>query len=102
MISDLIKRFIARPIVAAVTPILNRVKLEPVAVAGGLVTAVTFFRDQLAGGADLETALTASILLLGTWVVRSNVWPSVKIDAATGTPEEPLGDPITGLDSLDD
>lgn len=95
MLTTLIRQYIAGPLAR----LLSLIPFEPVVVAGLVLQGVLFFRDQLAGGADLETALTASILALGTWIVRQAVWPAAKIDAATGTPEEPLGAPITGLDT---
>lgn len=94
MLVELVRRYIARPIAT----LAGRIPFEPVVVAGLLLQGILFFRDQLSGGADLETALTSSIIALGTWIVRSVVWPAARIDATTGTPEEPLEAPITGLD----
>ena len=93
MIADLVRRFIARPI----AQLAARIPFEPVAVAGALLTFITLLRDQLDSGADLETALTATIIAVGTYIVRQNVWPAVKVNA-NGVAEEPLGEPITGLD----
>lgn len=93
MISTVIRRFITGPIAR----LWAYLPFEPVAVFGTLVVVGTYLRDQLAGGADLETALTAAIIFFGTKLVRDNVWPSVKVDDS-GAAQEELGEPITGLD----
>lgn len=92
MIAQLVRQYIAGPIAA----LARRIPFEPVVVAGLFLQGITFFRDQLAGGVDLETALTSTIIALGTWLVRQNVWPDARI-TGDGVVDEPLGEPITGL-----
>ena len=94
MISDLVRRYIAGPIAT----VARRLPFEPVVIAGLAIQFLLLIQDQLKGGADLETALTAGIIALGTWIVRQNVWPVKAIDASTQTPVESLGEPITGLE----
>lgn len=92
MVVNLVRKYIAGPLARAAA----HIRFEPVVVAGLFLQGITFFRDQLDGGADLETALTASIIALGTYLVRSQVWPDARID--DGEVYEPLGEPITGLE----
>lgn len=91
MIATLLRRFITGPIARSVALL----PFEPVAAAGAVIIGITFLRDQLSGGADLETALTATVIFIGGKLVRDNVWPSVKVE--DGAPVETLGEPITGL-----
>lgn len=93
MLTTVIRRYLTGP----VARLWAFLPFEPVAVFGTVVVVGTYLRDQLAGGADLETALTAAIIFFGTKLVRDNVWPAVKVNA-NGVAEEPLGEPITGLD----
>lgn len=95
MIAGFVRQYIAGPIAAAA----RRIPFEPVVVAGLFLQGVTFLRDQLDSGVDLETALTSSIIALGTYLVRQNVWPDARVRGMTL--DEPLGEPITGLDFED-
>lgn len=97
MIATLVRRYIAGPIARAVA----RIPFEPVVVAGLALEALLLLRDQLSGGADLETALTAVIIAIGTRIVRQNVWPNAKVDQATGAAVVELEPPITGLEDGD-
>lgn len=96
MIATVIRRFITGPIAR----LWAYLPFEPVAVFGTVIVVGTYVRDQLAGGADLETALTAAVIFFGTKLVRDNVWPAVKV-SADGVVEEPLGEPLTGLEDQD-
>lgn len=95
MIAQLVRQYIAGPIAR----LAGRIRFEPVVVAGLFLQGITFFRDQLDSGVDLETALTASIIALGTYLVRQNVWPDARVQGMEI--DEPLGRPITGIDILD-
>jgi hypothetical protein len=92
----IIRRYVTGP----VARLIGLIPYEPVRVLGSGIIVLTFLRDQLDNGADLETALTAAIIFFGTQVVRQNVWPSVKVDAA-GAKVEPLEAPVTGLEDAD-
>ena len=83
---DLIRRIVAR------------MELEPVMVLGIVISLVTILRDQLDGGANLETALTTMIVVGGSKIVREVVWPAIKVEAATGAEKVELEDPITGTE----
>lgn len=78
--------------------LVGAVKLEPVAISGLLLAALTIVDTQLNDGVTFETALQAGLIALVTGVVRQFVYPAVKVDAATGAAIEPLEAPITGVD----
>lgn len=101
MISDLIRRYVAGPIASVLTPLFARVRLEPVVVFGIGAELLLALNAELDKGVTLEVALTAVIIAFGTRLVRQNVWPSVKVDEATGAALEPLEKPLTGLEDID-